>query len=79
MLLECVANRDSPTVANFSFFLHYTRATTRPLFPRPFLFFEPKISVWMGFSVCKKMFGFFTICYCRKPLGILMVVKYKKF
>jgi hypothetical protein len=58
MFLECVANRDSPTVANFSFLLHYTRVTTCPLFPRPFLFFKPKISVWMSFSVSKKCLGF---------------------
>lgn len=26
-----------------------------------------------------KMPGVLTICYCRKPLGILMVLKHKKF
>lgn len=77
MLLECAANKDSPTVANFSFLLHYTRATTHPLFPRPFLFFKPKISVWMGFSVCKnvwvsdhlllqKAFGYFNVAKIQK-------------
>jgi len=52
------SQRDSPNVANFSFLLHYTTATTCPLFPRPFLFFKPKISAWMGFSVCKNAWGF---------------------
>lgn len=75
MLLECAAKRDSPTVANFSFLLHYTRTTTHPLFScssnQKFLY------GWVFQFV--KMPGFLTICYCRKPLGILMVLKYKKF
>lgn len=76
MFLECTANKDSATMANYSFLWHYTWATIQLLFTRHVLFFNPKISVWAGFLVCINVW--ISDCHFRMPLGILIILNYKK-